>query len=230
MAKKETLADEISRHKKAKEAIDNIYVNPYDKLSIDDMLNMIENKPRREKLLKLHKDFQDEFNLAPCSIKYHGANRGGLAKHTKLVMQYMLVLWDMFYPHAVHHYQDMVLQKQLRKDGKTEYWEKTYVDKELRIKKDSFIMIAFLHDFGKISSYEVGNDDNFKKVADIQTHDIHRTLHYAGLAGIKLTNIEQNAILFHSGGWTKTDYYLQPQKLAYFIHIADLMASQILEI
>jgi len=208
----------------------NIYVNPYEKLSIEDMLKLVENKDRREKLLKMFSDYKDEFDTAPCSMKYHGADKGGLAKHTRLVMQWMLVLWDQLNLYATHTYQEVEVNKQLRADGKTEYWEKSYVDKEYKITRDSFIMIPFLHDFGKISTYGVGNDGNIKREGIVQTHDIHRTLHLAGLTGIRLTHVEMNAILFHAGGWTKTDYYLKPQKLAYFIHIADLIASQIMEI
>lgn len=217
--------DGIALYKKASEAIARMFKSEYIDLSIADMLNLVEDKTRREKLLAMHKDFEEGFSSTPCSIKYHSPYAGGLGKHTQVVMQTALVLWDWLGQYATHHYTDYIMVEYDKDKFKRES-----VDKNVAFTKDALISVAYLHDIGKIASYEMNQDGTFRKNSMIQTHDIHRTLHYAGLYGIRLSHLEMNAILFHGGGWTKTDYYLQPQKLAYYVHISDLIASQIMEI
>jgi|GEM_PF-6520138 len=217
--------DPIALYKKANEAVERMFKSDYADMSISDMLGLVENEKRRKNLLAMHKDFGPLMKETPCSIKYHSPFAGGLYKHTKLVMQSGLVLWDWLEPFATHNYTEYV-PVEIDKDK----YRRESVKKSVTFGRDSLLTCTYGHDIGKTQGYVQNPDGTFRKDSIVQTHDIHRTLHYMGLYGIRLTHIELNAILFHGGGWTKTDYYLQPQKLSYYVHIADLIASQIMEI
>lgn len=153
---------------------------------------------------------------APCSGCYHLSCHGGLAQHTKNVMEYA------------------------EKIGPVLLGRKKY--EEIH---ENIIITAALHDLGKMGQFEKPNytENVLKsgKQSDTKPYTTNPDLLYVdheirsvaiAQMFIDLTEEEQFAILYHNGMYGPLKYSLQGKEtpLYMIIHWADMWASKVVEI
>lgn len=161
-------------------------------------------------------NYMEEYGFfeAPCSSKYHLCCEGGLAKHTRNVMELA------------------------EKIGVCLFGGKKYNEIQ-----NSVIISAVLHDLGKMGQFDKplyipnllknGNlgKDPFKTNPDILNvpHEV-RSIVIASMF-IDLSEEEQFAILYHNGLYGDFKYEIQGKEtpLYLIIHTADMWASRVLE-
>lgn len=154
------------------------------------------------------------FFEAPCSSKYHLCCEGGLAKHTRNVMEI-----------AEKIYVSLVGGKEYNKI------------------EEHVIISAVLHDLGKMGQFDkplyipnllkngnVGKDP-FKTNPDILgiPHEVRSVV--IAQTFIDLTEEEQFAILYHNGLYGDFKYEISGKEtpLYLIIHFADMWASHVIE-
>ncbi len=176
--------------------------------------------------------------LFPASLKYHQNWKGGLARHTSLVARFADRLFN-FLPATIDEYNTQTTRNP---------------PEELRIDftSDEIFVAALFHDVGKIFDYIQLPDGRFEyrknnenvfepkipqSVWDDAMHGhmyLSRPEHEILSCNVAKsvfernnvpwsTNIE-NAILCHSGGWSKTG--IKPLQIAMMLHCADILGSQ----
>lgn len=201
------------------------------KMSIKEQILDLLRSTGRKGMLELSTEmYIGGFFNAPCSTKHHLAKEGGLAEHSLNVYRTM---------------------KQLALCLMSEDEYEQY--------KDSIVIVALLHDLGKMGDYgkqnyipkmvrsktknkETGEYDMVQSEAEpycsnpdlaYEEHEI-RSLTTA-CKYIELTEEEYTAILHHNGLHSKLDSpygnanYCKT-KLAYLLHVADMWCSRFVEV
>lgn len=178
---------------------------------------------RKEKLLKLHKDFEDRFLFMPASYKdyYHSCYPGGYVQHVLNVINNTVALDKIWTEHGQ---------------------EKNYTDEEM-------IFVALTHDIGKVGDvehpyYEEHNDEWRKKRGELYkiNDDLtfmsltDRTFYLLNYYGITISQSEYIAIKLHDGLYEEgNEQYLKSyfenkrlrNNLPTILHQADMMAMSI---
>lgn len=161
------------------------------------------------------------FFEAPCSTQYHLSKSGGLAEHSYNVYECMCSLADCF--------------------GVSEEYE-------------SIVICSILHDLGKIGQFgkenyvpnmlkgraTKANPDPEPKQSESKPYKSNSDLMYVdhevrsvviAQQYIKLTEEEQQAILWHNGLYGTFKYQIQGKEFPLYLllHFADMWASRVIE-
>lgn len=182
------------------------------------------SEPRKEKLLGLYKDLEDQIVIIPASSKpyLHNAFPGGYVDHVNRVVQCSLEVKNL--------------------------WEK--LGATVNFTEEELVFSALNHDLGKVG--EVGlpnyvdqdNDWRRKNMQELYTQNTDlpfmqiqdRSLFLLQSAGIEVSKNEYLAIKLHDGLYDETNkpYYMSYQPTAalrtnivYILHQADLLAAKI---
>jgi 23S rRNA maturation-related 3'-5' exoribonuclease YhaM len=156
------------------------------------------------------------FYSAPCSGAYHLCKEGGLAEHS-------LNVYEFGHGLLLSGIQDFGFNKNI----------------------DSWIIVSFLHDLGKMGQYNKPNyvpnylkDGKQSPAKPFETnksllpvpHEI-RSIHIASQF-IELTEDEAFAILHHNGMYGDLKYQLQGKEtpLQQILHFADMYCSRFIEV
>lgn len=182
------------------------------------------NRKGIDDLIKYMED--NGFFEAPCSTQYHLAKEGGLAEHSYNV--YKCIGW-LYYA----------------------FWYTEFNHKELC---DSIILCSLLHDLGKIGQYgkqkyvpnmlkgraTKANPNPEPKQSESKPYKTNPELMYVdhevrsvviAQQFIKLTEEEQQAILWHNGLYGTFKYQIQGKEFPLYLllHFADMWASRVIE-
>ena len=173
---------------------------------IDDLLNLISDAKRRDKLFNLLMFVLEDMKFFPASIKHHQNFKGGLYIHTMHVMNYALKEF-LNYP---IEYSDLSI--------------------------DSIIIVSFIHDLGKVKKYEINKKFEFGNTAEERKYPYEPkekiiseetyVMNLLSQFGITLDDDELNALDMTHGVWSDKD--LKMRKLAHLMHTADIKGSQII--
>lgn len=156
-----------------------------------------------------------DFYTAPASAKYHGAEEGGLAKHSLMVYKRS---FDIL--HGLN-----------------------YVGIELPIETESLAIVSLFHDICKIDTYKVDyrNTKN-EETGKWERVPYYKMQDESGFGGhgfksaiilqqfMPLYSEESIAIVHHMGAWDKSTYSdpgkaYEKYPLAWLLHVADEFAT-----
>ncbi len=173
----------------------------------------MEKDSRKQGCLKILEDLKEQMLDTPASTHFHHHTRGGLIEHT---LHVIIAARDIF--------------SMLKQEG-------YYIDD---IDMSNLTLVSFIHDLGKMGTYATNIPEMpggyrppvFSHKENVDTTRLGRTLTLCAAYGIVLTGKELNALENHEGGWSATQHQSRPHmmtRLAYILHIADLIGSQFKE-
>jgi 23S rRNA maturation-related 3'-5' exoribonuclease YhaM len=170
-------------------------------LEIQELLETLEDKKLKKKVLNLWASVEANFREMPASVKYHHRYQGGLYIHTKEVIELALKLYETL---------------------------KDSFDPE-RVKRDDVLLMAFAHDLDKIDKYVRNKKKFYSNSTDfvwnearVDTNDTADVVNLLGQYDINLNNIQLNSLSFSHGGWSVDRGKMTA--LATIIHCADILS------
>lgn len=187
-------------------------------------------RPGMDKLMDYIR--KSDFYTAPASTKFHLSCEGGLLQHSLNVLDTL---------------RGILHEEQVNEDGTTEWFYEVAGHPVARIKEDTLIIIALLHDLCKTHFYSVSTRNvknektgKWEKVPYYTVNDLMPLGHgpkSAMLAKnyIRLTSEEMYAIWWHMGFTDKNADTLsltaaiEKFPIIWALHTADMMASSFME-
>jgi hypothetical protein len=179
---------------------------------------------RRDKLIEIHKYFEERMSLAPASGRdfFHSAFPGGYVTHVLNVIKFAIELYDVW----------------LKNGSMIDY------------NKEELVLCALVHDLGKVGNLDedlyLPNEDEWRRNKLRETYNNNnkiqfmfvqdRTLYLLQHFGLKLSEKEWIAIKIHDGLYHKGNegYFMAydfgkelQSNLALILHQADFMAQRI---
>jgi len=165
---------------------------------------------RKESIISVLQKYGEKYTLAPASRSKHDAYPGGLLDHTLRVTKRLLEVASVMAP---------------------------------EIDKESLLIVGLFHDFGKCSTVDgldvyVVNPSEWHReklgkmyeynldIRDGLTH-AQRSARLLTNAGVKLTDDEYQAIIFHDGQYVGENISIKGKesKLLVLLHFADLWTA-----
>lgn len=176
--------------------------------TIEQMLEVIVDDKLRGQLQKLYKENAEKMKQLPASVKYHHAYVGGYHDHVQQIMYYGM---------RIHKFMDKV--------------------SKLDCSQDDVIFLCFIHDHDKLERYiqdgEIKGGDRkgemkFAKALDFTIDPYAKVISMLAKEGIFLTDEQQHALCYQSGGWSEfAKWDSDMSALATILHCADMLSSKI---
>jgi hypothetical protein len=193
--------------------------------NLDDFYNLIKKhiiSDRKDQLLHMYKDLEDNLILAPASTKknYHNAFFGGFVDHTKRVVEFAMLfdkVWDRLGQKKDYTQEELVFSAINHDLGKLGYKDKPHYlpnDSEWHVKQGFY--------------FKYNAELPHMRVAD-------RSLYTLQKYGIQISDIEYLSIKLHDGIYEEANkaYYMASSdhqiksNLPYILHQADLTATRL---
>lgn len=176
--------------------------------TIEQMLEMIEDKKLKEISLKIYKDNVEQMKKMPASTKYHHSYTEGYHDHVQQIMYFGMRIWKVMNKQAI-----------------------------MTCTLDDVIFLCFIHDHDKLERYvstgEVKSGKNegkekFGKKLDFTIDPYAKVCVMMAAYGLFLSDEHIHALTYQSGGWSEfAKWDSDMTNLATILHCADMLSSKI---